>query len=167
MRLFPQASFPNCHTCFWLLWAKEMLQFNNTSQHCSLKCSENRSLYRTNMLRTERKLATIAHRGGMCWHCIKCNAEVFEAQRVQVFCLCFLCSPAQITKAPLRQAPLFFPLSEQAHKASCARLQLSKTKGTTCGRALMHLFEAQVARLCRYDYFLWQCTFQREIHYNV
>lgn len=60
------------------------------------------------MLWTERKLATIAHRGGMCWHCIKCNAEVFEAQRVQVFCLCFLCSPAQITKAPLRQAPLFF-----------------------------------------------------------
>lgn len=57
----------------------------------------------------ERKRATIADRGGICWHCIKCNAEVFEAQRVQVFCQCFLCSPTQITKAPLRQALLFFP----------------------------------------------------------
>lgn len=114
---------------FDFLWAKEILQFDNTKQRSLLKCSENRSLCRKNMLRTVRKLATIAHRGGMCWHCIKCDAEVFEAQRVQVFCLCFLCSPAQITKALLRQAPRFFPLSQNKHTkvpvpdCNCPRLR--------------------------------------------
>lgn len=42
--------------------------------------------------------------------------------------LVLLLSPTQTTKAPLRQPPF---LSEQAHKASCTRLQLSSTERTT------------------------------------
>jgi len=50
-------------------------------------CSENSSLY-NNMKKIpwiERKRASTEDRGGICWHCIKCIAEVFEAQRGQVF----------------------------------------------------------------------------------
>lgn len=62
---------------------------------------------------TERKRATTGDRGGVCWCCIKCDAEVFEPPRGQVFgpsvFLLLLLSPSQTTKAPLRRAlPFFF-----------------------------------------------------------
>lgn len=53
--------------------------------------------------------------------------------------LVLLLSPTQTTKAPLREPPFFF--SEQAHKASCTRLQLSSTEKTTSSYVLMHLFQ--------------------------
>lgn len=67
------------------------------------------------VLRTERKRATTGDRGGICWCCIKCNAEVFEPRRGQVFgpsvFLLILLSPSQTTKAPLRRTlPFFFLL---------------------------------------------------------
>lgn len=46
-------------------------------------------------------------------------------------------------KSPIETASPFF-LSEQAHKASCTRLQLSSTERTTSSRLFMHLFYAQV-----------------------
>lgn len=109
-------------------------------------CSKNGSLYKNmkKTLWTERKRATIEDRGGICWHCIKCNAEVFEAQRGQVFCqsmfLVLLLYPAQTTKGPLRQPLLFFFFSEQAHKASYTMLQLSSTERTKSSHLHMHLF---------------------------
>lgn len=55
-------------------------------------------------------------RGGICWHCIKCNAEVFEAQRGQVFVsqffLCFCCLQLKQQKPHWDSLLFFFPLDK-------------------------------------------------------
>lgn len=77
-------------------------------------CSENSSLY-NNMKKScgqRGNGATIEDRGGICWHCIKCNAEVFEAQRGQVFVsqcfLCFCCLQLKQQKPHWDSLPFFF-----------------------------------------------------------
>lgn len=82
-----------------------------------------------------KETATMEDRGGICWHCIKCKAEVFEAQRGQVFVsqcfLCFCC--LQLKQQKPHWNSLLFS-SGQAHTASCISLQLSTTKRTTSRR---------------------------------
>lgn len=61
-----------------------------------------------------------------------------EARYLSVSVSCAFAVSSSNNKSPIESA--FFP-SEQAHKASCTRLQLSSTKRATSHGVVMHLFQ--------------------------